>query len=360
MARKAGFLGEDFQELMRKNGRLLTGFAVALIIVTGITIIDNLSNWFYAPLAIIMFFLVSFLFLNAKVFIKASVAILLTLTLGGYAFKFGSLIDTTSVGGILWMTSLFALFFLNLTFSFLWPSSKSRWGLVTLTSTLSFLTTLVFSSLSLPLTLASISSSLIWLAIFLLLYRYGFGARYKLTEMPLVGLPEETSQQLAASAVTQGWGSWERVVKGRGTIVVWNDSVAFQLSTMELSQAFGNDGKKNSQLVYQGSPINPWLLELVYRLTPSRGTANADIMLILLDSNNKNGNLPRVIGVEIPDSKKRIPVGILPAKFLLGESKQGKIFEQLLQLFGDYVLGLTPKQVQHLDSHLPLEDDNTL
>lgn len=358
MARERHLLGEEFPNLMKRNGTVLTAFAVLLIIVSGVTIIDNPSNWWISALSVLGFCGVIFLFLNARVLIKAAIAVFLLSFLGSYAFKLGAVIDPLGTGGSFWMTTFIATFFLSLALSYWRPSAKSRWGVAGLTTVVSFFLTLLISSFGLSLTWSALLSAALSLVLFSLLYCYGRHAHAKTDTMPLLTLTGEEADALAETALASGRGAWHREVKGEHSVILWNESVAFQILEVALEQKFGvGGGRRRTYLTHLASNINPWLLQLVYKFLPARGVRGADIMLVLLDSNNKNGDTAKVIGVEAPDSKRKIAVGILPAKHLMSESKRERLFSTIEEEFAPFALKLSPKQLEALDQHLPAQEE---
>lgn len=356
MARKRSFLGEDVTEMLRRNGGLFTVFTVLLIVATGIAIIDRPDRWWLSAAAIVVLGLVVFLFMNARVLVKATVAILLVLVMGSYGFRLGALMDPTGVSGTIWMTSLYSIFFGCLAGSFMWPSGKSRWGVLTASTVFGFASTFVMATFNIQTELAIFLGSVITVSVFFLWYRYGKSARFKADKMPIISMSEELAESLKNAAIESGRGGWHRKSKRGDSVVFWNEESAFQLVGVHMDQKFAAGGRKAQYLTYFERNINPWLLDLAYKMSPSWKTRRADIMLVMLDFENKNGSEPRVIGVNLPDSRKKIPVGILPAKHLLSDSKRDKLLTRVEEEFGDFVTELSESQLFALDSFLPEEE----
>lgn len=357
MARRRSVLGEDVSDLLQRNGGLFTVFAVLLIVATGVAIFDRPDRWWWSAVAVTVFAVVAFLFMNARVFVKAVVASILVLVMGSYGFKLGATMDPQGVSGTIWMTSMYSTFFACLAGSFIWPSGKSRWGVVTATSVAGFAGIFLMAAGGIPLGLAILLGNVFSVALFFLWYRFGKAARYKADAMPTVSTSEELVDSLHTAAIETGRGAWKRQKKETNSLVFWNETVAFQLVGLHLEQAFGVGGRRGQYLTYRTRNINPWLLSLAYRLAPTRKTRGADIMLVLLDFENKNGSQARVVGVNVPDTRKKIPVGILPVKHLLSESKHGKLLALVEKEFNEFVTELSPKQLESLDSFLPEDDE---
>lgn len=357
MARRRSLLGEDVSELLQRNGGLFTVFAVFLIIATGVAIFDRPDRWWWSAVAVAVFAIVAFLFMNARVLVKATVASVLVLIMGSYGFRLGATMDPQGVSGTIWMTSLYSTFFACLAGSFMWPSGKSRWGVVTATSVIGFAGVFLMGASGVPIGISIVLGSIFSIALFFLWYKFGKAARYKADAMPTVAISEELVNNLYEAAIESGRGAWKRSKKNTDSLVFWNEEAAFQLVGIHLDQPFGAGGRKGEYLSYSSRNINPWLLSLVYRLIPTRKTRNADVMLVLLDFENKNGSKAKVVGVNVPDTRRKIPVGILPAKHLLSTTKHVKLLETVETEFSEFVTELSPKQLEALDSFLPEEEE---
>lgn len=359
MARRRSLLGEDVSDLLQRNGGLFTVFTVFLIIATGVAIFDRPDRWWWSAVAVAVFAVVAFLFMNARVLVKAAVASLLVLVMGSYGFKLGATMDPQGVSGTIWMTSLYSTFFACLAGSFIWPAGKSRWGVVTATSVVGFAGVFLMAAGGIQVEFAILLGSIFSVALFFLWYRFGKASRYKADVMPTVATSEELVDSLHEAAIDSGRGAWKRRTRETNSLVFWNEEAAFQLVGVHLDQAFSAGGRKAEYLTYSTRNINPWLLSLAYRLVPTRKTRNADIMLVLLDFENKNGSKAKVVGVHVPDTRRKIPVGILPAKHLLSSTKRVKLLEAVEGEFSEFVTELSPKQLEALDSFLPEENDDT-
>jgi hypothetical protein len=363
VARKNNILGAELKEVFEDNSRVFTFFVSALIVVVGIVLIENPSRWWVAILGLLSFFVVLFLFLNARVIIKATISIFSVLVLSSYGFRLGAMLDNTAASGTLWMTSTLTVYLLNLCYSFLRPSSKSRWGAATLVTVLQFMfsTALVASGINLIVPFAT--SMVLGLLLFVFVYTFGFRTKIQLEAMPLVGLDNDTVESIYKSALDNGWGAWLPKKSGSDSVIVWNDDAAYHLTSVFFDQKLGIGGSKFKQeLTHNGKAVSNWLLNLVYKKLPFTGTGNADIMLVLLDEGNKNGTQSKVVGVAVPDSKKRIPVGILPAKSLMATEKHRKLLQTLDREFGAFPTRLSTRQLNFLDSHLPdgIEEANDM
>jgi len=129
--------------------------------------------------------------------------------------------------------------------------------------------------------------------------------------------------------------------------LVWNDTYAFVLHPVKLTSKFSiSPGRKSTKLVHRGHSINPWLLYLINKRLPLWRSKNASMMLVLLDVENKNGVTSEAIGVSIPDSKKKIPVGIYPGKNFLNSSskKSAGVLDDIEKKYSSYLTTLTEKQ----------------
>lgn len=102
------------------------------------------------------------------------------------------------------------------------------------------------------------------------------------------------------------------------------------------------------KLAHRGVSINTWLLNMANRRLPLWRARNAPIMLVLLDSNSENGIKPQVIGVAMPDTLKKMPVGVYPAKGLLSSApkKSKAVFSDIDTSYGEFVGELSDKHLK--------------
>lgn len=359
MARERSGVSEVAQELLRRNGRIITIFTCLLIIAVGFTLVNDPGRWWVSLAAVALFFVVIFLFFNARVLIKSTVAIGLVLVESAWAFKIGAVSDYTGNGGSTWMLSTLVAFFTALAISYQMPSARSRWGVAALTTTASFFFVYSVAMGGLSLGWAAVIGAALNIAFFILIYRYGRRSSYKVNNMPPVDMDEETQKAITEGLRNYGWGAAPAKGRYKGGLLLWNERHAFVLSTMESKQRFGISAKGRrargeSYLTYEGNNVNPWLMDLVFQLVPFWRTRGANIMLVLLDRRNGNGTDAKVIGVEVPDTKARIPVGILPAQSYLDSRRYPQMAKRIEDEFNGYLHALTPRQIRALDSRLPV------
>lgn len=354
------FFENDLKILLRENGTVLTALTSLVIIVTGLAIVNRPDRWWMSFIAILVLSITLLVFLNAKALIKGAIASMMALFTAAYGFKLGAQLDSTSNGGTFWMMSTFALFFGMLTLSYIIPSVKSRWNSVITILVLNFFTVLTFSSMTLRPAIASVSVGLGSLLVFFFFYKYSPSNLYKKSDMPNTEWKSmEQLNDIYEAALENGYGAEKIIKKNQVSLLLWSDDYAWNLIPITLATPFSVGGarlRKNT-LQYDSKNITPWLYSLVQKQTPTIRTRGANIMNILLDTRNTNGKEAKTIGVGIPDSKKKIPVGILPSKELLNNHR--KLFTKIESEYKDYNRKLTDKQVYMLDTHLPSEKKNS-
>lgn len=337
----------ELKSLLKVNGGYLTGLLAVIIIFCGITIVNNPSKWWITLVAIGVLGLIGFLFLNAMVFVKFLVAFVGTILLSGYAFKLGTMADDTGSSGPLWSLSGLFLFFACWALTSYISSSKAKWGLIAGAEIIFFGLVYILMSISFKPVLAVIFGLIVSLCYFIMFYKFGKGNRYKKSEMPINILTEDfatkVEKTLDDDESMKAFGDAE---KNEGSIVLFKDK-AFVLYPVMIEQNFGTTGKKKKQtLSYKGKPIDSWLLTVFDKEVPFFGTKNSDIMLVVFDISSGNGKEPKVIAVNIPDSRKSIPVGVLPGKGLL--KKKGDVYKAINNAFGRYIKPLNEKQKKAL------------
>ena len=347
------FFQKDVKILLRQNGLILTILASATIIITGIAIVEDPSRWWVFLLGMLAVGAGVLLLINARTVVKAIVAVGLTLVESAYGFRLGATGDATGVGGTFWMMSTIALLFAMLSVSYIVPSIASRWNVITVMLIVHFMLVFSIGIATLNMVLSSIVSFFLCVILFVLLYRFAPKNLYKDEKMPIVQWDGETLNELYNEALQLGYGA-QKIEKKHGSgLLVWNESYCFLLIPIVMSQSFGiGGGFKKSGLVYQGKNITPWLFRLVAYFTPTRRTRGANIMTVLLDTRGANGKDAKTIGVSLPDSKRKIPVGMLPAKDLINNYKKllTKVFGND---FANFNQKLTEKQLYMLDTRLP-------
>lgn len=306
-------------EMIRDNGRLFTIFSIAIIVVSGIAIVENRDNWWILVIGVISVFAIFFLYMNARVFIKITVVALINLFLSTTAFQVGSFADQTGTGGLVWMSSTFFTFFTSLAISYGLTSAKSRWGTLGVSTILGFIVTYVLGVGGLNVSLSALIGSLLSIVSFVIFYKMGNKNKYLISEMPTNLLTEELEEKVLKVFTDNGWNatSLKDPEEDSGTILIWEDR-GYVLYPVFLDEAFSSiETKRTTMLGYKENNVNPWLLNLVFTKLPIWKSRNANLNLILLDMNNNNGKIARVIGVNVPDTKRKIPVAIIPAKSLL-------------------------------------------
>lgn len=313
----------DLSGQISRNGNFFTIAAIVFILITGTNLASGNKNWWQSSLAILVVLGLVFSFLQARVVLKALATILIAALTSQMALQSGIIFNAKSSIGLVWMLNQFLLLFLCLAISYLSIGSRSRW-----TATWVGLIASSLISVSLVSSIhpgaALIISNLLSVTVFWFWYRGAFGI--KIADMPKYTWSDEMAETVAAHCDAEGWSYRVLIRKTKGrknsaqkTILAWNNKQAFLFYPVSMDRKFGISAAKRGTagLTYNSAPINPWLLELVNTAIPLWRSRNAPITLVLLDVNNANGGTIEAIGVSIPDTKKKIPVGVAPAKVML-------------------------------------------
>lgn len=338
---------ESFVDTLKQNGGMFTIFAVILICISGITLVENPSNWWVTVASLFAFFVTIFLYMNARVFIKVGIASVATILFSSFAFKIGSYADPNGTGGLVWMCAVLFLFFVCLAFSYLVSSGRSRWGSLIGTQIVAFGATYLTSVTLENVLLGTLAGLIIGLSHFFVIFKLSGASRFSKSGMPTNSLTEEFIASVSIAANENAMDSF--VIAGRkpetGSVVIWREK-AYLLHPVVMDRAFTAVGRKADKLGYNRKNVNPWLINVSFQETPVWKSRGANIMTVLVDLKNANGNAPRVIGVSLPDTKRKLPVGILPGKMLQSNNpdKLRKAFELLEDEFGDFTKSITEKQ----------------
>jgi hypothetical protein len=338
---------ESFLDTLRQNGGMLTIFAVALICISGITLVENPANWWISVASISAFFVVVFLYMNARVFIKIGVASIATILLSSFAFKVGSYADPNGTGGLVWMCAVLFLFFGCLAYSYLVSSGRSRWGSLIGTQIIAFGVTYITAVAFENVLLGTVIGLVLGFISFFIVYKLTGASRFSKSGMPVNSLTEDFITSAIIGATENAMDSF--IIEGRkeetGSIVVWREK-AYLLHPVLMDKAFSAVGRKADKLGYNRKSVNPWLINVSFQETPVWKSRGASIMTVLVDLKNANGNAPRVIGVALPDTNRKLPVGVLPGKIFTSKDpeKLQKAFEMLEDEFSDFSKPITEKQ----------------
>lgn len=344
-------LKESLKETIQANGMLLTIVACAMIVITGVAVINNPSNWWVSALAVLGFSIVVFLFMNARVIIKSVISILVAIILSTFAFQ----ISVSSIGyntsGVMWMLSMLLSYTGLLTYSYMTNSGVSRWGVITFSNIIMFISVFIALSASVPLMLSCLIGLVISTVFFVFFYKFTKKTKVKNRKVPENIFTPKVTKALIAGAEEAGWNITliNNRKEGTGDFLIWKDR-AYLLHPIALENKFTNVGKKHVSLGYKGKSINPWLLSLAFSNAPLWRSRGAEINVVLLDLKNKNNSSPKVIGASVPDSKRKIPVSVFPARLIYGEdpAKIGKMIDKIDDEMGGYTNDLNARQKKAL------------
>lgn len=346
-------------DFLLRNGNLLTISTVAAIIIGGVTVVSDPSRWWVGLLAVGVLSLLALLLVNAKVIVKATVATALVILEAGWAFQVGVTVDPTATGALLWMMMTLTTYFACLTLSYLLPSLASRWTTSLLATTFGFLLThaLLFALIPpIPGVAGACASSLL---IFLALSRFGSRSLYRRKHFPQLSQDGDLLEAMRQGLLQSGWGASVVGRRRRRALLAWDERHAFVLTVVELEQKFGMVGRRRFHLSYKGRGLSPWLLDTHRRLVPFWRTKGAPLLLVLLDERNRNGVRGELVGVDLPDTAKKLPVGVYPASGFLARRAWGSMMKELVATYGEVLPELTPRQVKALDYTLPKEEKSS-
>lgn len=350
MAKKnTGFLF-TLRETLVNNGRVLTPLAAIAIIVGGIALVESPEKWWITLIAFASFFVIVFFFINARALVKSILAIGVTILLAGFAFTIGSAVEPLGSGAFVWFFGHLLVFSAALSVSYFIPSGQSRWTTIGLSVLLYFFLTWGLAILMNALLLPALLSILVSLGAFMLMYTFGSKSRFNEKKMPKAYESESLESNLSMAAEAAGLEFRAVRKKKEVSYVLWGER-GYVLYPVDLQSGFHLTGKRNNvRLAYNDKDINPWLRQLSFTKIPYFKSRGADLMLVLLDVNGRNGSTGKTIGVTLPDSKAVTPVGVFPAKALKSKN-EAEVKTALLKFdntYKEYVDQLTEKQLESL------------
>ena len=273
----------------------------------------------------------------------------MTAMLSSFAFTGGSLADPYGLGGVIWMGLVWALLFACLAWSYARQSGRSRWAVVMVTQMTSFLVSysLVLSSVSVAI--SSVIGAVVGLLMFVIVYSVMGRNHFRAKNVPSNSMDDKLAGTLVDSADFIGWNSALMPEKDdKGSVLVWNEDHAYMIHPVLMSSPFGTIGRKSQRLSYNRKSITPWLNHLVYNKVPVWRSRGADITVILLDLNRRNGDKIRVISQPVPDSKKVIPVVVAPVSRVRKPNKIAAILQDVDKMLADSKRILSYSQLKAL------------
>lgn len=350
MSNTHGKLRSLMSEVFQTNGLLITIFACVAIVISGFTLIEAPERWWIVLLLVAGVFIGVFVLINAAIVIKvlASLAVLVFTT--AFSFQLGATIDPNGSGAFIWLFSTLIVYFGSLAVSYTVPSGQSRWSVLILTEFAYFVSVVLIAGAGLSLSWTAGAAAVTAIVFYFVVYRFGARSRTVSDSMPQHIHNEAIEYSVQKAAELAGLQARPVNHFDDEMHLVWGDR-AYLLYPVKLEQAFGTIGRKNVQLSYKGKSINPWLRSLNFTHIPRRKARGADMLLVLVDLDNRNGAEIKTIGVTVPDSKAVVPVGMMPGKLLSSTDEPAlkKALQRLDSSFMEHVDDLTPKQKKALE-----------
>ncbi len=341
-----GSAGSPVLEAIKEHGTAFTIAAVGLVLILGITLVQDPSRWWIGLLGALGFAAFILIAANGLVVLKALGSIFVLLFSIAGATAVGSMVTTVPLFALTWPVYQLSAYLLGLALSYAFYSGRGRWTYLGLMAVGQFLLTSLLLVINTEPHLAAIVGALASLG--------GFAAAYLLNGRTRVSkrMPPSSFDRSFLESVARGaekLGLELRIIPPRrgvdSHLLIYGDT-ALLLYPIELEQAFGVVGRRGTRLGYRGKDINPWLLKLAYSTSPSWKARGASPALVLVDTKRKNGGEGKLIGVSLPDSKRKAVVGVQPAPASRQDrdSYGEKLLLNSLALVEDYALELSPKQ----------------
>lgn len=341
-----GRVGNPLLEAIKEHGTWFTISAVALVVILGVTLVNDPSKWWVSLAIAVGLSVFLFTAANGRVVLKAIGSIfVLGMTIAGAA-SMGTMVATVPLFGLTWPIYQLSSYLLALALSYVVYSGRGRWTYLGLMAIGQFGITAFLLIVNADPHLSAIIGALLALGGFAAAYFFNSKTRVSKL-MPKTGFSREFLEALIHGA--EKLGVELRIIPARrgldSHVLVYGDRAVI-LYPIAMSQAFSVVGRKASRLGYMAKDINPWLLRLSFFSSPSWKARGASPSLVLVDVNRKNGGEGKVIGVSLPDSKRKAVVGIQPAPPSRKDrdSYGERLITSSMRLMEDYTLELTAKQ----------------
>lgn len=341
-----GQQGSPILEAIKRHGTWFTISMIVLVLVFGITVVNDPSKWWIGLAVAAGISLFIFTAANGRVVLKSIGSIfVLVLTVAGAA-SMGNLVATVPLFGLTWPVYQLSAYLFALAVSYVVYSGRGRWTYLGLMAISQFLITALLLVINTDPHISALLGAFVGVTGFLA--AYFFNGRTRVSKL----MPGSAFTTEFAGALIRGAEKLDldlRFVPARRNIdshaIVYGDS-ALILYPVDLAQGFGAIGRRAEKLGYKGRDINPWLLRLSFFTSPSWKARRASPSLVLVDVNRKNGGEGKIIGISLPDSKRKAVVGIQPAP--ASRKDRDSYGERLIgnsqKLMEGYAYELTPRQ----------------
>lgn len=343
-------LKDTVTDFVSRNLILLSVFTGIFIILTGLTLKNAPSMWWVPAIFVAITTVVALLFINARVAIKATIAAVVTLFVSGFAMQMGSFLNPYAIDPFFWFSSFWFVFAASLAYSYVNVKGRSRWSTLIAAEMVAFVVSYFVAFVFLSPLFAAVASVITGLLSFIIIYNLGASITRSSKHGPINVSTDAVVKNLFADADNSDWNIRHIDKKNSDYFLAWRDK-AFSLVPVVMDEQFGqltSKRGKNRGVGYHNRSINPWLSDMVHDKTMFFRSGGAHVMIVLLDLKNANGGEPRLLTVQMPDTKKSALVGIMPAAHLLSEKNTPHFFKKLDQNFGKVVHKLTDKQFEYI------------
>jgi len=338
----------DVKDLAERNGNLFTGFIVTIILLSGITAVNDPSRWWVPIVSLSGIFIAIFLFFNARAIIKALFSLFILSYIISLFFQTGSVIDSTGQLSSVWVFSVLFFYTVSLSISYFFNTSSSRWISLILSEVFFFIISYTLVTV-IPYGWAIIISTLSSIGVFFMLY-----AKRPKDSFLKKKMPEYDAKSIDLIIENVRKSGWSFIVDEKAKekyVLAWGDvdgeTYAFSFYPVIFKQKFAASGIKKVYLSHQGRNVNPWLIGLSNKIIPSFRVKNAPIIPVIVDSKRVNDQVGKMIGVSLPDTRKRILFGVIPMKNKA--SVKNNIIIDSVRDFKQFLIPLTPKHVKNLE-----------
>lgn len=337
-------------EYARERQTLLTIFAVLAIVLGGVQMVDNPEVWWVPPTVLLSILALILTFIYARVVIKGILSVVI-MSFGAYFGFFVGEVEFPQIGtiGMLWAVSMSLIYLFNLAISYLMSSIRSRWTMISFSSIIQFFSVFFFLGTGMEPRLSIAIGAVLGALVFLALYKLPTELAYRNSKMPENIASDVLTDTLRDAFESAGWTFRDIRLKGnKGGYLVVKDR-AYYLHPVKMFSDFQEYRK--TQLRYSNKPIHKWLTAIIHKRIPVLRSKNAPIMPVLLDINNANGSLGKVVGVSVADSRRDTPFGIFPGRELNSSRKdKSPIITNFEERFGGFAYPVEEKHVKSISS----------
>lgn len=319
------------------NRKLVTAGVTGTILATGWVQVFTDGPWYVPVVTVLVLCLLAWLAQNVRRGFKMALALLVLAMTVSLNYMMALYVTGNPLTAVLWFFAPVIGFAVSMVIATVFPRQRSAWTATIVGTLTGWLASYIAFMLTVNTSISAMVSFLGTLAGFALAYFIKSG--FSVKDSPTIATSEDVTEALLHEANARNWFLADQTAT-KGRYMVWNDRL-YHLVPVMLDTEFQSLGTKKKVIGHKHVSANAWFNWLLNRTA----SFTAPGMVVLLDLRNTNGTKARTIFVPQVDSKREIPVGVLPARALTGKMlSTSTVLADLEKSFSKWAPELTGKQ----------------